>query len=174
MKNTNPSSFESLLDKLKHSFTPIYHLDFDNMVDIEDGSFQSFVDNSIKVSYELADNSTHISSSSKAPNEESSRSRNENLLKMRFSDSNFDFAPTRRPFQGLKALELHFNNLTNEYLANSIFDESVVSEIYLENSPNFVGFVDASSKLPNGKLMHRFIVIKSYKKGKNYEKEQLK
>jgi hypothetical protein len=176
IKSTDSSSFDSLLDKLKHSFTPSYHLDFDSIVEIDDGAFQSFVNNSVRLTYELADIATNKNRNGTFVKDEEIelvQSRNENLLKIRFSDSRFDFAPTRRPFQGLRALELHFNNITNEYLANSIFDESVVSEIYLENSPNFVGFIDASSTLPNGKLLHRFVVIKSYKIGKNLINSQI-
>jgi hypothetical protein len=153
------NSVESLLDKLKHSFTPIYHLDLDNIVDIEDGAFTAFVANSVNLTYQLAEENGVKGESRLA------LTKNENLLKVRFSDSRLDFASNRRPFQGLKALELHLTNLTNEYLANSIFDESSISEIFVDSSPNFVGFVDASSTLPNGKLLHRFVVIKSYKIG---------
>ena len=159
--NSSTADFESLLEQLKQSFVPIYHLDFDNILEIDDGSFLSFMANSLALTYELA-----AAAQQQNPAEESllTPPQNENLLlKLRFSNSKFDFAPTRKPFMGLKALELHLNNISNEYLANSIFDQSVISEIYLENSPHFVGFVDASSTLPNGRLLHRFVVTRSYK-----------
>lgn len=171
----NSSEIEALLDQLitKQAFVPIYHLEFDNIVEIDDGAFVNFLDNSISLSYELASSSASTSSIITTTPSIFDMSlwnrslpvskRNENLLKVRFSNSKLDFAPTRKPFMGLRSLEFHLNNFTNEYLPNSVFDQSVISEFYIENSPNFIGFIDMSSTMPTGKLLHKFVVIKSYK-----------
>ena len=84
-------------------------------------------------------------------------------LKIRFSDSRFDFAPHRKPFAGLRALEFHINNMSSEYLANSIFDGAIIKEFYLDDAPNFIGFLDLSDSLPTGRLLQRFVVTRSYK-----------
>ena len=68
---------------------------------------------------------------------------------------NFKFSPQRKPFQGLKAQEVHMNNMRNEYLANSVFDSSLISELHLENSLNFNGFLDLSDTLANGKTLKK-------------------
>jgi Leucine-rich repeat (LRR) protein len=82
---------------------------------------------------------------------------------LRFRNSNFTFASNRRPFKNLVALEFHMVNLSSDYLANSIFDESIISELSLQDAHNFIGFVDVSDRLPTGKLLHRFIATRSYK-----------
>ena len=145
---------------------PKYHLDFEGIVDIEDSAFAKFIENSINISYQFSSSSI-ISATLPITSSPSSsyfdNLRSQLLLKIRFSDSQFNFAPHRKPFAGLKALEFHINNMSTEYLANSIFDASVIQEFYLDDAPNFIGFLDLSESLPTGKLLNRFVVTRSYK-----------
>ncbi|CAF0883959.1 unnamed protein product [Brachionus calyciflorus] len=149
MAKLNHSTYESLLDELKKTVLPIYHLDFDNVYDIEDSAFEDFINKSLNLSLHLQENN-HFD-------------HNELLLKIRFSNTNFQLSPKRKPFRGLKALQLNLDNLTNQFLSNSLFDFSVISELNIENSDNFIGFIDQGPSLPNGKLLKKFSVIRSYK-----------
>lgn len=135
---------------------PKYHLDFEGIVDIEDAAFEKFTETSLNLSRQL-------SSSSKNGAISDITSTGGLLLKIRFADSKFSFAPHRKPFRGLRALEFHINNMSSEYLANSIFDDAVIKEFYLEDAPNFIGFLDLSDTLPTGRLFSRFVVTRSYK-----------
>lgn len=145
---SNMSSFESIIDQLKKNVLPNYHLDFDNVFDISDGAFEDFVLKSTMLSEEL-DEKKIISE--------------DLLLKIRFSNSNLVFSAKKKPFRGLKALEVTFDNLRNDFLTNSAFDFSVISELSIENSPDFIGFIDLGASLPNGKLLKKFSVFRSYK-----------
>jgi hypothetical protein len=81
----------------------------------------------------------------------------------RFTNSKLDLSPNRKPFKGLRAAEFHINSMENEYLANSIFDDAIISDLCFESAPNLVGFLDLSNHLPTGKLTHRLEVMRSYK-----------
>lgn len=146
-----PKSIDRIIDELRKVVVPKYHLDFEGIDHIEDGAFEQFTRSSINLSYHLANKNGRSSE------------RNELLLKLRFSDSKFNFSPNRKPFKGLKAKEIHISNMSSEYLANSIFDDAIVDEFYLDSAPNFVGFLDLSEHLPTGKLLSRFVVTRSYK-----------
>lgn len=139
---------------------PKYHLDFEGIVDIEDSAFAKFIESSLNLSYQL---SSTTNPTSTIPSTPLLDLKSQLLLKIRFSDSQFNFAPHRKPFAGLKALEFHINNMSTEYLANSIFDASIIQEFYLDDAPNFIGFLDLSEILPTGKLLNRFVVTRSYK-----------
>lgn len=145
---SNSSSFESILDELKKSVLPIYHLDFDNIVDISEGAFEDFVLRSTILSTELQKNTVMTDNL---------------LLKIRLSNSKLVLSPKKKPFRGLLALELTFDNLLNDFLINSMFDFSEISEFSIENSPNFIGFIDLGPSLPNGKILNKFSVFRSYK-----------
>lgn len=152
------NSFESYLEHLKKTIVPIYHLDFDNILNIDDGAFEEFLITSTQLTYELAfPNNTNFNRNGKIDQNM------DILLKIRFSNSRFNFSPSRKPFKGLKAQEFHIKSMPNEYLCNSIFDESIILELFIEDTPEFIGFLDLSSDLPNGKLLNRFIAIRSYK-----------
>lgn len=126
-------------------------MDFEGIVDIEDSAFEKFIETSQLLSQQLSAVGPSVDSDSTL------------LLKIRFSDSMFNFAPHRKPFSGLRALEFHINNMSSEYLANSIFDDATIKEFYLDDAPNFVGFLDLSDSLPTGRLVSRFVVTRSYK-----------
>ncbi|RNA14711.1 leucine-rich repeats and immunoglobulin-like domains 2 isoform X1 [Brachionus plicatilis] len=145
---SNLSSFESIIDELKKNVLPIYHLDFDNVVDISDGAFEDFVLESTELSTELQKNAIKS---------------DDLLLKIRFSNSKLVLSSKKKPFRGLRALEMTFDNLTNDFLVNSMFDFAVVSQLSIENSENFIGFIDLGATLPNGKLLKKFSVFRSYK-----------
>lgn len=149
--SSSQNTFDTYLEELKKSIIPMFHLDFDNIIDIEDSAFDEFINKSIELTFKLAIQSDKLLNT------------NEMLLKIRFSNSKFNFSPSRKPFKGLKAQEVHFNNLSNEYLTNSIFDQSVIADLFIENTPSFIGFLDMSNNLPSGKLLNRFIVTRSYK-----------
>lgn len=135
LKNTSLEYSSGLVNFFKDKHV-LYHLDFDNIIEIEDGSFEDFIN---------------------------TNSKDHTLLKMRFSDSFFNFLySNRKPFKGLKALKLNLNNISNEYLPNTVFDDTIITELFIENMQNFIGFIDTNS-LPTGKLSNRFIAIKSYK-----------
>ena len=132
--------FTNNLENLKKLFVPMYHLDFDHISDIDDESFKEFLLTSTNLTFHLEPNININNDLNYA----------DVLLRIRFSNCNFDFSPNRKPFKGLKAQELHINNMTSQYLANSIFDDSVISELHFENGLNFIGFLDLSYTLPNG------------------------
>lgn len=132
-------------------------MDFDGIVDIEDFAFEKFTQTSMNLSNQLA-SSASLSSTFNSFDVE-----NQLFLKIRFSDSKFNFSPNRKPFSGLRALEFHINNMSSEYLANSIFDGAIIKEFYLDDAPNFIGFLDLSESLPTGRLLQRFVVTRSYK-----------
>ena len=153
------SSFENYVEHLKQIIVPMYHLEFDNIEEIDDGSFEIFVANSVKLNHEMKNKSLvlpkiNISAISAAY---------DILLKLKFNRPIFNFVANRKPFFGLKALQFHINEMINEYLSNSIFDQSFISELFIENSMNFVGFVDLNDVFPSGKLLKRFIAVRSYK-----------
>jgi hypothetical protein len=136
-----PLDFNNQIEQLKRTFVPMYHLDFDHLNEIDDAAFDEFLIASTNLTFHL-----------ESLNETTSHEDNEYdvLLRVRFSNCNFQFGPHRRPFKGLKAQEMHMNNMRNEYLSNSIFDGSLISELHLENSLNFIGFMDLSDTLPTG------------------------
>jgi len=111
----------------------LYHLDFETISEIETGAFEWFGDSSDELL----------------------------LLKIRFSNSHFNYS-LLKPFKGLSALKLHLNNISNEYLLNTMFDESRIVELLIENMHSFIGFLD-SNNFPSGHLLNRFVAIRSYK-----------
>lgn len=141
----------------KQVIFPKYHLDFEGIVDIEDAAFEKFSETSTNLNKQLSPSSLMDTVDNSGGGSDTL------LLKIRFSDSEFNFAPHRKPFSGLRALEFHINNMSSEYLANSIFDGATIKEFYLEDAPNFIGFLDLSDRLPSGRLVSRFVVTRSYK-----------
>ena len=111
----------------------LYHLDFEAISEIETGAFEWFGDSSDEL----------------------------HLLKIRFSNSHFSYG-SLKPFKGLSALKFHLNNISNEYLLNTMFDESRIVELLIENMHNFIGFLDFNN-FPSGHLLNRFVAIRSYK-----------
>ena len=128
-------SFEAFIESLKETMPPIYHLDFDNIQLIEDGAFKHLIDNSTK-----------------------------GLLKVRLSNSIFNYMPTQKPFEGLRANELHLNNISDEYILNTIFSQSIISELAIKNCLNFVGFIGLSESHSRGKILHKFVATNSFKR----------
>ena len=127
----------------------MYHLDFDHLIEIDDASFEDFIISSTNLTFRLKDDNDDNKNITDNYNDDDDDD-DDILLRIRFSNCNFKFSPQRKPFQGLKAQEVHMNNVRNEYLANSVFDSSIISELHLENSLNFNGFLDLSDTLPNG------------------------
>ena len=146
------SDFDDQLAYLRRTFVPMYHLDFDQINDIEDAAFEQFLVASTNLTVHLEASSNQIVSN---------HVDDVLLLRIRFSNCNFDFSANRRPFKGLKAQEVHMYNMSSQYLANSIFDASVISELHFESALNFMGFLDLSDTLPNGNYL--FTYIKCFK-----------
>ena len=120
----------------------MFHLDFERISEIDEGAFVDWLDEKTA---------------------ENGGGGGLLLLRIRFSNSHFNYvSSTHLPFKGLRAFKLHFNNISNEYLLNTMFDESRIVELLIENMSNFVGFRDLNH-LPSGKLLGRFVAIRSYK-----------
>lgn len=142
LKNFRNERFETLLEHLKKTMIPIFHLDFDNIYYISDGSFHELVINSIK----LASAKNGILNDFL-------------MLKVRFQNSRFNYSAAARPFRGLMAKQLYFNNITNALIMESIFSESIVSEMLIENSPDLVSFVRAGDNELSNVLLHKLSIV---------------
>ncbi len=133
-----------MLDHLKKTMIPIYHLDFDGIEMIQNGVFQDLILNSIKINSEAI----------QKPNDFL-------LLKIRFQNSLFDYSnvPMAQPFMGLLAKKLYFTNIRNAFISDSIFFGSIISEIIIENSPEFMGFFSPDRDSLRNVLLHKFAIF---------------
>lgn len=113
----------------------IFHLDFDNINNIDDSSFELFSMN-LKDPFKL---------------------------NIRFRNSNLGLSINKRPFKALKMNILVLKDLKNDYIANPLFDECSINELHIEDSINFVGFIDLGDNLPTGRLTRAFYAYNSYK-----------
>ncbi len=147
MQLPHTEHFETMLDHLKKTMIPIYHLDFDGIEFIGDGAFQSLLINSIKLNSEVIEK----------PNDFL-------LLKIRFQNSLFDYynLPTAQPFRGLLAKKLYFTNIRNAFIADSVFFGSIISEMFIENSANFMGFSSSDKDRLSNILLHKLTVFNRY------------
>ena len=128
-----------------------YHLIFGNIIQIEDGAFET-------IKYYENLNKSNYAIDSLMTNEFNLNAQGVNLrLRVKFLNSNF--TDMNRPFAGLKALKFEFLNLKNSYLMNSYFDRATIGSLYLKSCVNFIGFKgDALS----GTLINSFQVSDSY------------
>lgn len=134
-------SFEEILDHLKSNMNPTYHIDLDNIEHIESGSFQQLIANSIKLASEtIYSTKTDFL-----------------FLKIRFQNSRFDYQMYAEPFRGLIAKQVHFKNIANSYLHESLFTKSIISEILITDSPGFIGFVSNRDRVES--LLHKLTIL---------------
>lgn len=137
-------TFETVLEHLKKSMPPTYHLDFDNVKHIESGAFRDLVINSFKlISKRIGSNYLR--------------------LNVRFKNSRFNYTAKEKPFHGLIAKELHLKNISDSFLMESIFGGSVISEMIIENSRDLTGFLIIDSNHSTaGILLHKLKIYKRY------------
>ena len=134
-------SFEEILGHLKKNMNPTYHLDFDNIEHIESGSFKNLITNSIK----LASESIYTKNTDFL------------FLKIRFQNSRFKYNRYAEPFRGLVAKQIHLKNIKNNYMYESVFSESVISEILITDSSSLIGFVSNRNRVES--LLHKLTIL---------------
>jgi hypothetical protein len=123
------------------------NFEFDGIVDIEDYAFEEF-------SRINKFNNRFVS------------------LNVRFNRSDLQFGPLRKPFDGFYVKTFYLNHLANAFFYNRAFDKALIGNLFIENSLDFLGFLDGNEQPPSVQhsiasdlgLLYGYHVTNSYQK----------